>query len=300
MEEISKKSSKTFEELKKLNRKYGKSKFPYVPFIFVDKIADAKFIEKASELKYNLWGIDREYEFSYLIHLDELYSRVKNKTSEITKAYEKARKKIAKINFKLKVSGESKYCWMINEPMMKEFFSLIDSDQELARYIREMKNSWSIYCRFVRGKGGSNARARYMRRKFDSLYSEAKKVDEIPKVLVKLGGVHLTHGKSIFGRYDVGNHLHDKAKENKTGFLAIRHMWRYKNGSDQSKKKNYEGTRFLLSLGKKDQWTLIDLRPLKKLWMDKKIIVDKGTEWELKSYDLFLISPDDTKGKVNR
>ena len=112
--------------------------------------------------------------------------------------------------------------------------------------------------------------------------------------------MHLTHGNSQYGRFDVGRHLHEKAKENKTGFLSIRHVWRYKNGKDQVGKKGWERTSFLMQMGKIDKWTLIDLRPLKKKLKSGEISVDKGTEWELNNYDLFLISPNDKKDKINR
>ena len=299
LEGLSKNPSQTSENLKRYNKKYGKNKFPFIPFIFFDKKADALFIEEASKLDYNLWGIDREYEFSYLMHIDRLYKK-SNKSSEITKAYEEARETMKKVAFKDKVLGSSKYCWLLDELTIKDFFSQISSDSELNKYANEIKNSWKIYCRFVQGKSGSAARAKYMRTKFDSLYSVAAEKEKLPKVLVKLGGVHLTHGKSIYKRYDVGNHLYDKAKANGTGFLAIRHVWRYKDGKDQINKKGWDKTRFLMQIGKKDQWTLIDLRPIKKMVEENKLEVDEGTAWELKSYDWFLISPNDSKGKINR
>ena len=33
---------------------------------------------------------------------------------------------------------------------------------------------------------------------------------------------------------------------------------------------------------------------------DHLLEVDEGTAWELKNYDWFLISPNDTKGIINR
>ena len=91
-----------------------------------------------------------------------------------------------------------------------------------------------------------------------------------------------------------------KKKENNTGFLAIRHVYRFRNGKDQVGKKGLKNTSFLMQLGKKETWTMIDLRPLKKMLKKGLIKVDKGTAWELNSYDLFLISPNDSKGKINR
>lgn len=299
LEDLSKNPSLTSIKLKSLNNRYGKNKFPYIPFIFVDKKADALFIEEASKLNYNLWGIDREFEFSYLMHLDKMYS-ISKKSKEIKIAYANARKLMKKVVFKDKVSGQSKYCWLLNESKINNFFDLVSEDKNVSNYVLEIKNSLKIYCRFVTGKGGSNARAKYMRKKFDSLYNSAKIKNQLPKVLVKLGGVHLTHGKSQYNRYDVGKHLHEKAKENNTGFLAIRHVYRYRNGKDQVGKKGWKNTSFLMQLGKKEKWTMIDLRPLKKMLKESVIKVDKGTAWEIKSYDLFLISPNDSKGKINR
>lgn len=299
LEKASKIPSATSENLKQLNTKYGKSRFPYVPFIFVDKVADAKFIEEASKLQMNLWGIDREYEFSYLLHFDKMFA-MSSKSSSIKKKYSKARKLMHKVAFKDKVFGTSKYCWLLKEPIINDYFQEVSNDAGLKAYVSEIRNSWDIYCRFVQNKGGSAARAKYMRKKFDSLYNIALQHENLPKVLVKLGGVHLTHGNSIYGRYDVGRHLHEKAKENNTNFLAIRHVWRYKNGKDQKEKSGWKNTRFLMEMGRKDQWTLIDLRPIKEMVRLQNLQVDQGTAWELKNYDLFLISPNDSKGKINR
>lgn len=300
LEEISKELSKTSINLKTYNKRYGKSRFPFIPFIFVDKNADALFIEQASKLNYDLWGIDREFEFSYLMHLDKMYQMSNNLSSKFKEAYKKARKVMKKVNFKDKVSGQSKYCWLLNEPTINNFLMLLSKEEKLQNYTNEIRNSWKIYCRFVQGKGGSNARAKYMRIKFDSLYDVSNTKEALPKVLVKLGGVHLTHGNSQYRRYDVGRHLHEKAKENSTNFLAIRHVYRYRNGKDQVGKKGWKNTSFLMQMGKKDKWTLIDLRPIKKLVKEQNLQIDKGTAWELKSYDWFLISPNDTKGTINR
>lgn len=299
LEDASLTPHETLKNLKQLNRSYGKSRFPYVPFIFVDKVADAKFIEEAAKLGINLWGIDREYEFSYLLHFDRMFD-MSSKSPAIRTAYTKARKLMNKVAFKDKVSGQSKYCWLLSEGSIMNYFDLLSQDKELKAYVSEIRNSWKIYCRFVQKKGGSIARAKYMRNKFDSLYTIARQHKPFPKVIVKLGGVHLTHGNSQYGRYDVGRHLHEKAKKNITKFLAIRHVWRYKNGKDQIEKSGWKNTRFLMEMGRKYQWTLIDLRPIKKLVSLQNLQVDDGTAWELKNYDWFLISPNDSKGRINR
>ena len=55
-----------------------------------------------------------------------------------------------------------------------------------------------------------------------------------------------------------------------------------------------------MEMGRKDRWTLIDLRSLKKQVALENLVIDSGTAWELKSYDWFLISPNDSKGRINR
>ncbi|MFD2587963.1 hypothetical protein ACFSQJ_13540 [Croceitalea marina] len=299
LEEGFKEPTAIMSKIKDLNKKYGKSKFPYLPFIFVDKIADAKFIEESARLEFNLWGIDREYEFSYLMHLDKMY-QLSTKSDVIYQLYNEAQKEMTSVVFKDKISGKSKYCWLLNNTKINRFLNEVSKEQYLNNYAQELTNSWNIYCWFVQKKGGSAARVKYMRRKFDSLYSIATQKEKLPKVLAKLGGVHLTHGNSIYGRYDVGRHLHEKAKANNTQFLAIRHVRRYKNGQDQINKSGWSNTSFLMQMGKKDKWALIDLRPLKEMVEEQGLSVDKGTAWELKNYDWFLISPNDSKGKINR
>ena len=299
LQEISSDPSQTLENIKTLNRQYGKKVFPKIPMIFVDKVADAAFIERASSLDYSFWGLDQEFSYSYEMHIDRMYKEIAaDATPELTDLYFKSKGLIRQNIFKSKIDGVTKNCWLLEEPNITRFMDLCKS-LGITHWVSALKTSWKIYCLNESGKASNQKRADYMKTNFDSLYAKANRKENRPKVFVKLGGVHLTHGISVFKVNDVGLHLSELGKKNRTGFLSIRHLSTYRDGKNVTGKKGWEGLELLMSLGKKDQWTLIDLRPMKLQLKAGNLQAEKKIAFEINNYDLVLIPPNDSKSKMN-
>ena len=299
VEELSSNPTLTTANLKSLNKEYGKNSFPKIPIVFVDKIEDALFIARASELEFNFWGLDQEFSYSYEMHFDRIYELSKEKTIEQKQAYEESIKLIRKNIFRKKISGETKNCWFMKEPAFERFFLSFKGNKAAEAYIDALRKSWDIYCRNETGKPSNQIRADYMKDNFDSLYNLHSLNNNLPKVFIKMGGVHLTRGISIFRVNDIGQHLTMKANENETGYLSIRHLSRYRNGKDLTGKKGWKGIELLMCLGKKEEWTLVDLRPIRTMLKNGELKADKKITFEIHSYDLLLIPPDDKKSKLN-
>ncbi|QCK16169.1 hypothetical protein [Mangrovivirga cuniculi] len=282
-----------------INRAYGNRLFgSMVPIIFVDREEDALFIKKASEEGFDFWGLDQEFANSFEMHLDSIYSYNESPGMQLQNEYYELKKIIHKMirksNFSL---GYSYYCELYEHEGLKRFFNEFNDIPEAANHIDHFYTSLDIYCKSVRGKNSNQQRADYMKSNFEKQYEKVN--EEYPKVFVKLGSVHLTRGKSPFGVNDVGQFLREKAEQNNTGFLTIRHLRRYKNGKDYTGKKGWEDVSNFMKAGEKKRWTLIDLRPVRDKIEAKKLEVTEREKFEIYSYDLLLIPPNDHTAKKN-
>ena len=287
-------SEQTSAAIKKLNQTYGKKSSYNTPLVFANKVEDAVFIEEASKLNYNFWGLDQEYAGSYEMLVDQIYANSSNLDGSFTNAYEKAKASIRKVIFKNKYKGQSVYCWYLSSKEINDFFSQVE-DKASLKIIEDIRMSWDIYCKHSQG-GSNQLRANYMKKNFDNYLDEH---GNEAKVFVKLGGIHLTHGVSTFGVDDVGLYLTEKSKQDGSGFLNIRHLIAYRNGKSNIGKSGWKTVTMLLELGRKDQWTAVDLRPFRDMLKNGEITTNKKYSFELMSYDILLISPDDQYPKVN-
>lgn len=290
----------TSKHLRDLNHTYGKKAFPKIPIVFVDKIADALFVQRASELGFKFWGLDQEFAYSYEMHLDSLYALIKPMNEETHDLYIQSKEILRKAIFKSKIQGITKNCWLRAEPTINAFLEKCKGTAKADGMVAALRTSWDIYCKNETSLPSNQIRADYMKSNFDSLYHIASSEgDSLAKVFVKMGGVHLTHGKSIFGVHDIGEHLSNLAEDNHTGFLSIRHLSMFHNGKNLIGKSGWEGLELLMSLGSKEQWTLVDLRPLRKKLEMGELKADPKVSFDIYNYDLLLIPPDDSDAISN-
>lgn len=288
------------EQIRQANRTYGSKLLQITPLVFANHKEDALFLENATDTNMRLWGLDQEHIFSFEMHFDTLYHNVNEKSEELTKLYKESksiarkwsRKEVLKPKFKMS-------CELIRNETLDQFLQAVSTDEESRDRVADIHKSWEIYCDSESGRGSNQKRANYMKVNFDSLLRVANANSRQPKVFLKFGSVHLTRGKSPFGVNDIGQHVSMIADRNQSGFLTIRHLKRYLNGKDLIGKKGWGEVTSFMRLGKKDQWTLIDLRPLRALQAAGKLTCTKREAFEINSYDLMLISPDDHKAKQN-
>ena len=278
-----------------INRRYGKKSSFKTPLIFANKVQDIIFLEAAKQSGYSFWGLDQEFAGSYEMLLDNLYVRYQSKSPEFDKAYIEAKKSIRELIFKNKKKGRTIYSWYIWDEKIDHFFDFFEDSLSL-KLIEDIKISWDIYEKNATGKNSNQQRADLMKRYFEQYLVH---YGNDSKVVLKLGGVHLTHGLSPFGTDDMGKYLTEKANQNNTGYLSIRHLIPYRNGKSNVGKSSWQDVSQLLELGRKDQWTVIDLRPIRAMLDRGEITVSKNLLHELRSYDLVLLTPDDQYPKVN-
>lgn len=288
------------ENIRKANQAYGNRLLRITPLVFANHEEDALFLQKAADADLRFWGLDQEHTFSYEMHFDALYENVTDKSPELTALYKESKETVRKWNRKEVLNRKFKMgCELLWNENIDKFLNLVSVDKDAKARVAAMHTSWNIYCELENNRPSNQKRANYMKANFDSLLTIASATNEKPKVFLKFGSVHLTRGKSPYGVDDIGQHVREIADRNKSGFLTIRQLKRYLNGKELIGKRGWENSTNFMKQGKKDQWALIDLRPVRALLASGKLTCSKQEAFEIYSYDLMLISPNDHKAKQN-
>lgn len=298
--QLAKKANGLDETIRKANQIYGNRLLRITPLVFANHEEDALFLQKAADAEVRFWGLDQEHIFSYEMHFDTLYENVNDQSPELTALYKESKKTVGKWNRKEVLNRKFKMgCELLWNENIDKFLNMVSVDMEAKAMVAAMRTSWNIYCELENNRPSNQKRANYMKSNFDSLLSVASATSEKPRVFLKFGSVHLTRGKSPYGVDDIGQHVREIADRNKSGFLSIRQLKRYLNGKELIGKRGWENSTSFMKQGKKDQWALIDLRPVRALLASGKLTCTKQEAFEIYSYDLMLISPNDHKAKQN-
>ena len=304
LEELSEQPSETSKNLFALNSKYYLKEMDDTPIPFFSGKEDAAFLTKASELNFNLWGLDQEYYYSVDMLGDILLERKKG-----AKNYEE----IAAVKNKLdslylaedKISESEPWGYrmfknVLESSTTQQFFDYFNDDKAAQEIIAALKKSWDIYDRTdYRGGYSHGHRISYMRNNFIENYQSAK--EEFPKVLIKVGGFHA--GKSYAGSvYDVGNLANEIAGQNGTGCLNIRfdsRFWEEEGEtSDESETVKNRVKKTFMQLGKMDEYVIVDLRPIAKQMRQFSLNVPNDVwfhtlKYLTENFDLVIINPLD-------
>jgi hypothetical protein len=272
-----------------------------VPIPFFDGTKDEEFIKTALKNNFKLWGLDQEYITAPLFLLDEINSILKdsNSTKEL---YSKAKEYLTQ-----QLSS-------FNSEKENQYFEMFDSDNDFTKYIKHCNNpkqkeiinalriSMDIYKQ--QNWNGNQVRMEYMKRNFSNNYKIAQKKDDFPKILIKMGSMHLGWGKSWLGIYDLGNMINELANYNGTKSVSINCFSRYieeENGTISDYMSDQEGKNLslILELATKDSWTLVDNKKIIELTRNRKIKLNNDLNFLLSRYDYILFAPLKTKVKNN-
>ncbi len=292
LNERSKEPGKMSDHIKQLNRKYGKRwSASKTPLVFVNKKSDALFMDRADELEFMFWGLDQEFSYSYEMLIDRMRSLEPNEATE--EQYQEASSLIYKNLYKRKVNGQHIYCWYQTNGAINAYLKSIKENQEAVGIVNALRESWDIYCKEVSGKWSSQQRADLIKSNYRE-YTRSKK--KTGKVFIKMGNLHLTRNTSPYGVNDLGKYLTQRDSIENTGFLNIRFFNPYLNGRYKAKSSSVST---LQSVGDKERWTVVDLRPIREQLIRKEIQLNENYTYEIMSYDLLLLAPADVYDRRN-
>ncbi|MCB0584386.1 MAG: hypothetical protein KDD06_03540 [Phaeodactylibacter sp.] len=309
LQRLSAEPEKTAARLRELNTYYT-SRYD-TPIPFFDGVEDAQFLAAATNLGFQLWGLDQEFVYSppmlsaELLHLaegrpdhaeieaakvafDSLFSHLQQKDDEGIKGYRMFKE-------------------LTEHPITSLLFSYFGpEDTEAQGIITALRKTWDIYDRNDYRGGYSHAhRISYIRQNFLANYEKFR--EKKPKVFVKIGALHAARGYE-FGVYDVGNLVYELARTNDSRSCHIYTLSRYyyEDGalSDAVKERPGGPAAAFRMMGKKDEWALIELKPLKERLDSGSLCLREGPELNkvkflAENFDFVLITPADAEQEPN-
>jgi len=279
---------------------------PFTPIPFFSHQEDAGFLAQASREDMQLWGLDQEFCYGLTLLLDEMASRAKAAglfegiKKKWTNAYHFVETQIHK------EVNEDRYPMFRklteNDILQQTLDYFAGRDKVLEKMVSDFRKTVAIYLdneesRYYQNNKG---RAQHMKDNFMYAYQEALRKEASPRFFIKMGGMHTGRGMNPLEVYDIGNTISELAAMNNGRSLHIDCMLRYYEEEGQIKDRLDNPNQWVqrykvfLQQGKKDRWTLIDLRPLiNKVFYFKGMKTSEAVKDLIKSHDFILIPPVD-------
>jgi hypothetical protein len=293
----------TVGKLRIINDRYMiKEKDGYVnlPVPFFNNIEDAMFLDKALKNKWKIMGIDQEFIYSYKMLIDRMYNNLDEKekfnfqdmyrqvSDSITQYYNYDAEGIKDMAISMKSSQ-----------VVKDFTTKASTSQQNKELAEALYASNHIYWLNSDKQWFENnaTRIKYMKSQLRKQLEENKFHVSNDRLLVKMGGYHLSKGFSPLALYEIGNTLHEIAEYygNKTLNITFSNRFYMEEGKVKdildSDNTYHNSFKDLNRMGKKDEWVVIDLRPMVKghFYYPVRYKYNEQIKDLVKRYDLLII-----------
>jgi hypothetical protein len=262
-------SPSPFDTLKALSKDHP----DYGVFPFFKTKADAELITTAAKYKFNIWGIDQEFQMAFPYCISKVYNA---QSPKIRSAYKG-------------VYDSLMAKWWMPKVSLLDSLMKVTVQQKLKQALSDVKLSRAIYY-----EQDNQLRASLMKKNFYQYYDDAKAGNK--KVFFKMGANHLAKGLNLMTNlYDIGNAAYELAQRNKTGFVNVYFINRYytEKGKviDDLESEEGEYPKEFLQLYDKDKWIVVDLRALRLTYNHDKTLTD-DTYQIIYKYDFVVVSPE--------
>jgi hypothetical protein len=141
-----------------------------------------------------------------------------------------------------------------------------------------------------------------MQYNFIDYYKNALKLEKLPKVVIKIGGVHASKGKSHGNIYDIGNFIMELANYNKkksTHVLIFPSAHINKEGTISSNIEKEDEHLFNPILEESNgKWVLIDLKNIEKASWKYKIKSESLKDYMYR-FDYMILTPASKQTTLN-
>ncbi len=303
---LSEDPAKTISNLNEFNTTFlvSTSNRNFTPIPFFSNVEDAEFLIEARKRNWNLIGLDQEFSFGYIPLLQKMFENLTpEKRAELKLKYQKV---IAQIDSFYKTRnkvGFDQYKAILDSKDVNEFLELATvehpENQRIADAIRFTTETYYLGNEKIRKYYEMNSRRiDYMKQNLNAGLTKLDFDLSKDKMLLKMGAVHTGRGFSPLSRFEIGNTLSELAEYNGNKSLQIQFGSRFisSNGKEIDVLDNQKGFLYrfkaLLQMGKKDKWTVIDLRPMRsKVFYSRKFKLDVVVQEIFKNHDLFIIPP---------
>ncbi|UTW61252.1 hypothetical protein KFE98_14680 [bacterium SCSIO 12741] len=280
-----------------------------IPLPFFEGKEDAAFLQAAIDHKWRLFGIDQEYYSGTLLLLERLHALDSRPDNE--RAYQSAVEFVIAEQIKdAKSKDYPLHERLLDSKELESYFAQLDqSNAQITITIEQLIQSWAIYSLYdINRCQNLDMRANHMKKEFTRNYQSLSRMDDQPRILIKMGASHTQRGITSNAVYDIGNLVSELADMNGTQDLNIGFMFRYIE--DEEEQQGYfdnseGGSKWLreraplMQQGKKDKWVVIDLRKLKEPMINRELWVYPAIKNMIYDLDLIIIPPMDREITLN-
>lgn len=266
-----------------------------IPVPFFDGKEDEVFLKNALNSGLAIWGIDQEFLTAQVFLIDEIFELSKNKT-EIRSSYKKVKTYLIETS-QYENNDPNLFTKFTNSTLINQFFESTDPDNaDVQKIIADLRESWEVYrLREVKDYYTSlHKRLEIMQNNFIDYYTEALKIDALPKAIIKIGGVHASKGRSVDNIYDIGNFVMELANYNRqqsTSALIYPIAYLNDDGSIDNNINEKDAAYIQPLIDESDgQWILIDLKKIAQYSWKNKIEYASLKEYMYR-FDYLILTP---------
>lgn len=260
---------------------------------FFEAPADAAFLAAAIGRDWRLFGFDQEFLYGLPAQLADLGAALPREHADRV-ADAIARTRAA---FQADFDGGARAAVALTgAPWLTELLG-IAADAGLERRAADLRTSLEIYRLNATGDWWRSNGMRIQHMKENLARGLAASGFSLPedRLFVKVGAVHSGRGLSLLRHYEIGNTLSELAELHGTRSLHLCVADRFSKTEagivdNLESDPRYEVIR---RLGREDEWTLVDLRPLRPKVLYDRIEAERFVEEWFTQHDLVLITPAD-------
>lgn len=279
-----------------------------IPF-FTHK-EDAQFLTQASKQDWNILGLDQEFIYGYEPLIDRMYQNVSSAEQQEQRAFYQEVKDSLTAYYELEKSGDQDLAVLMHDsPLMERFlttFSPLHPENPSIADAIEATTQIYYYNATRRYLDCNSTRIDYMKKNLRAGFERINFDLAKDKMLLKMGAMHTGRGFSWLSLYEIGNTLNELANFHGNTSLHIDFQSRFREEDgkviDVLDNPNSYGSRYkdLLQMAKADQWTIIDLRPLKyKFFYAQKYLTSDLIRDIFEQHDLIIIPKTDIEPSLN-
>lgn len=273
----------------------------YTPIPFFENISDAEFLTTSKMYNWNILGIDQEFNSGIPFLTDLLYKNLNRKEKkQYVSLYNSVKDSISQFVEIQNLEDIRLTVQLENAPIYNEFLLKMNEFSKNKPIVQAIKSTLRIYNLNAEKKWFLNNKLRveYMKNQLNTQLNQLEFDLKNDKIFAKMGGRHLSKGMSPGRLYEVGNTLNELAEFNGNKTVNFSFVTRFYKDDEvekdvlDSNNKYYHNLKSLIQMGKKEEWTLIDLRPLIEgyYYYPKKYLLNEAILDLARRYD-FLIIP---------
>ncbi len=312
LSELTSNPSKSIEHLHDFHSQYSylDDGYYYFAMPFFENLEDAQFLNDARARKWNLMGIDQEFIFSFEMLWDRIFEKMSTSNKELYRNRHVALRDSISTFTTAEADGSGSFTILFRASKeVLDYLEILKKDENVKEIVDAILKTIEIYGYYDDRKYYQNNKVRidYMKKQL-ALQMMDKDFDlKKDKMMIKMGSVHLSKGRSPLGLLDVGNTLNELAAFNGNKVINISFMNRYVMEDGETKDYLEENSKYLkdyfhlLQMGKKDEWVVIDLRRLHKgiVYYPVRHLVTEKVKDLISRYDLLIITPIEKEGTPN-